>query len=493
MATIPVDPTPATLQMFLGTILALMREELGRVPDFENPADQVGAILLSMALQGKVVDDLRAWLRQQPEWHTAHQPKPKPQPKPAPPPPDPAPKPPPAPTPAPKPKPDTKPKPPVAEAGPVLNGRLHVDGPRLFDAAGPWRWKLVTAFDAQRLMIRGESAQLSAYADWTRSVGGNGWRVFLNWVVSGLDFRQVPTYDDDLRRLCDFTRKKQLRLLGTAICDQSPPGLTAQQDFLGRVFTILAEYDHTIGECANEPYNGNSELPTKFTRTWPETLLVARGMCRPDADPADMTDAHARPYLPSFGFTTYQNGRSDDWFRKVGKDGMEIRNGVLKAEDGTHDACINNETMGAAETMQPGRRSNRPVEFKAAGAAAGLFTSGVTGHGDSETMQRCVVPGPIESECIRTMFASLDLVPVDAPTWIYTRYGPAHPAEPMPVALDPADSDDTSRMHGMVGPKQAAAVNYNAALPGREGWVAVAANGWRLVRQDGPVAICERT
>jgi hypothetical protein len=74
------------------------------------------------------------------------------------------------------------------------------------------------------------------------------------------------------------------------------------------------------------------------------------------------------------------------------------------------------------------------------------------------------VPGPIESACIQALFDSLELVPIDAPTWTYTRYGPAHPATPMPVALDPADTDDTSRMHAMVGPSQAAAVNYNAAL-----------------------------
>ena len=495
MPTIPVDPTPANLQMFLGTIVALMREELGRPhPDFENPADTVAAILLNMALNGKTAEELRAWLREQPEWREHHAPKPPPvvappqtheQPR--------------EPTPAPVATPrerQRQPRQPKAVSGPVpqpeIRGRLRVSGPRLVDDVGPWRWKIVTAFDAQRLMIRKETSQLTTYAAWTKGVGGNGWRVFLNWVVSGLDFRQVPTYFDDLRRLCDFTRAQGLRLLGTAICDQIPNGLAAQQEFLGRAFTLLAEYDHTLGECANEPYNGNSELPTKFTRTWPASLLVARGMCRPDANPADMNDPHARPYLPSLGFTTYQNGRSFDWFRKVGKDGMEIRNGVILSEQGTHDATINNEAMGAAETMQPGRRSNRVVEFKAAGGGAGLYTSGVTGHGDSNTMQRCVVPGPVESSCITAMFDALEFVPIDAPTWAYTRYGPSHPPEPMPVAMDPRDDEEHSRMHAMVGPTQAAAVNYNAALEGREGWTAQGTNGWRVVKQDGPVVLCER-
>jgi len=460
MPTIAVDPSVANLQMFLGTIQAILTQQLGRMPDFENKDDTIGAVLLNMALNGKTGADLLAFVQQTDEWHARHDQKPQPSPSPITPP----------------------------ATGPEIRGRLHVDGPRLFDTAGPWRWKIVTAFDAQRLMIGNQTTQLTNYAAWTRSVGGNGWRVFLNWKVSGLDFRQVPTYFDDLRRLCQFTAAQRLRLLGTAIADQIPGGLSAQQDFLGRAFSVLAEFDHTIGECANEPYNGNSELPTQFTRTWPNTILVARGMCRPNAAP-NPADPHSTPYIPSLGFTTYQNSRDPDWFRKVGKDGFEIRGG-FEGFPGSHDACVNNEPMGAAETMQPGRRSNRPVEFKAAGGGAGLFTSGVTGHGDGDTMQRCMVPGPVETSCIKALFDSLEMVPIDAPTWSYTRYGPAHPNVPMPIALDPRDSDETSRMHAMVGPGVAAAVNYNSALPGRDDWQAVAANGWRIVKQDGPVVLC---
>ena len=40
-----------------------------------------------------------------------------------------------------------------------------------------------------------------------------------------------------------------------------------------------------------------------------------------------------------------------------------------------------------------------PDEFFMAGVAAAMFTSGATAHGDSLTMQRCVVPGPVEAEC----------------------------------------------------------------------------------------------
>lgn len=372
-----------------------------------------------------------------------------------------------------------------------LRGENNAAGPRLVDDAGPWKWKIVTAFDAQRLASVGDWDRLRRYAAWTRSVGGVGWRVFLNWKVTGLDYRQSPIYFNWLERLAEFTRDQHLRLLGTAICDQIPGGLRAQQDFLDQAFGVLNQFDHTLGECANEPYNGNSELPTLFQRTadW-GSLIVARGMCRPDANPAS-GDPHDKPYVPSLGFTTYQTGRSEDWYRKVGKDGMEIRNGVLSSADGTHDAPINNEPMGAAETYQDGRRSNRPEEFFLAGCAAGLFTSGVTGHGDSQTMQLCNVPGSIESECIRQQFRGVELVPADAPTWAYTRYGPSHPPTPMPVEPDAIDGDE-SRIHSMVGPTQAASVNYRYLVSGHDAWRPVGVNGWKTKVQDGPYVLSER-
>src|SRR5262249_34939501 len=64
MATIPVNPTVENLQMYLGTIQAILRQELGRMPDFENKDDSIGAVLLNMALNGKTGADLLAFVQQ---------------------------------------------------------------------------------------------------------------------------------------------------------------------------------------------------------------------------------------------------------------------------------------------------------------------------------------------------------------------------------------------------------------------------------------------
>lgn len=376
------------------------------------------------------------------------------------------------------------PIPPVG-SGPTINGRLRTNGPRLFDDVGPWKWKMATAFDALRLLITGNEAQLREYFAWVVSINGNGLRVFGNWSVTGLDCRQVPDYVGWLRKLCVLTRAVGLRVEFCAVCDHIPEGFDAQQQFINQAADVLAEFDHMVLTLGNEPYQ-NMENPERFSIPQPGRLLVARGMCNPN-------DPNALPYLPSAGFTTYQTVRSDDWMRKVGKDGWEIRNGFSDAFRGTKDACINTEMMGAAETMQPGRRSNDPRQFFMAGIAAAMFTSGATAHGDSQTMQWCRVPGPIEAQCAAELFRGIDSVPIDAPTWEYTRYGPKHPGVPMPVEPDPIDGDgDEVRMHSMVGPTQAVSVNYRYLLPGHDAWKPLGVNGWRTSVQDGPFVLSER-
>jgi len=450
--TIPIDLTIKNMQMYLGTVVAVVREELGQAPDLENARDALAATLMVMALEGKTVEDMRVHLRDLPQWHERHDPKP----------------------------------------GPQIRGRLRSNGPRLFDDAGPWKWKMATGFDALRLLITGGEPQLRTYLAWINSIKGNGIRVFCNWKVTGLDFRQVPDYMGWVRKLCVVTRSAGMRVEYCAVCDFIPEGLAAQQQFINSLAAVLAEFDHAILTFGNEPYQ-NMENPETITPPQAPGLLIARGMCNPN-------DPNALPYLPSAGFTVYQTLRSDDWPRKVGKDGFEIRNGFGGTRPdgtvvdfrGTKDACINTEMMGAAETYQPGRRSNRPEEFFMAGVAAAMFTSGATAHGDSLTMQRCVVPGAVEAKCASELFRGIDIVPIDAPTWMYCRYGLNEQAVPVEKdALDDVPGRDI-RIHSMVGPAQAVSINYHYLEPGHNVWKPRGINGWRTVLQDGPYVLSQK-
>lgn len=70
--TIPVDLTDESLQMFIGTAIAVTREELLRPPNFEYPPDLVGAHLVMMALHGQTVEEMRKWVRDGAEWKQKH-------------------------------------------------------------------------------------------------------------------------------------------------------------------------------------------------------------------------------------------------------------------------------------------------------------------------------------------------------------------------------------------------------------------------------------
>ncbi len=68
--TIPTNLSPENLLMYYLTINDLCMQELGRLPSWSVPPgtdDLVGEIMLEMALEGKIGEELRAWLRAQPE------------------------------------------------------------------------------------------------------------------------------------------------------------------------------------------------------------------------------------------------------------------------------------------------------------------------------------------------------------------------------------------------------------------------------------------
>jgi hypothetical protein len=371
------------------------------------------------------------------------------------------------------------PNPPAPGDPSVVRGRLRVNGPRFVDDAGPWRWKLVTAFGAFQRFCAGE--YIADYRDWTTAVGGNGWRVLggfgANPFRPEFDYRKTSGYFDRLDQFCALTRDWGLRLEFVAVCDSIPLKEDDQRGHLNRCADVLARYDHTLLQLANEPWkNGLDPLRFDIRR---DGLLVSRGAHQTD-------NQQATPYVPSLGYTTYHPPRSADWPRKVGKDCREIRGGY-DGFPGTGDVVISDEPMGAAEEMKPGSRSNNPREFFCAGVAGALFTPGVTGHGDSSTMQRAQVPGPIETACIRELFRGLDLVPLDAPTWTYARYGNANPGVPMPV--QPPSTGEDGRMHAMLGERAGVVCSYDDF---DTDWRAEGRNGWRVVEQHGPLVLVER-
>ena len=64
--TFPIDVTVERLVEFRGTIDAICRQEIGRLPT-HTAGDPVGEIMLLMAMEGQTGQQLTAWLHDQPE------------------------------------------------------------------------------------------------------------------------------------------------------------------------------------------------------------------------------------------------------------------------------------------------------------------------------------------------------------------------------------------------------------------------------------------
>lgn len=351
---------------------------------------------------------------------------------------------------------------------------VHADG-RLFRYANglPWRWKLVTAFDGFRRFSRGELAALKAYAAWTRSVGGNGWRVFGNWSRTGFDYRKEADYFQQLVSFAHFLADEGLKGEFVCVTDGIPSSETEQRNFLGTCADILAGFPWMFDQKVNEGYKNGMTEPQKYT-VQRDGLLVSNGAAAQDAP----------LYLPSAGYTTIHPPRSDDWARKCGKDAYETYRE-------SHDPVVPDEPKGFWEKdEESGSRTGNTLHAFSAGLGAGLFCPGITAHGDSNTMQLCEVPGPRESKCVSEEFRGVDLIPLDAPNWQYARYGENNPGIPMPIEDDgpPSGIRLTDHMHAMINGGQAVVCNYYPS----PNWVAKPANGWRIVEQDGSFVRCER-
>lgn len=347
---------------------------------------------------------------------------------------------------------------------------MKVDGPLLRRTVDNsiYRIKWVTAFDAVRLVHLKEFDKLRSYAAWTRDVGGNGWRMFGNWSRTGLDYRNIPDYFT--RVIPDtnsFMRDEGLGGELVCICDGIPGDWQAQDDFINRCRAEIATF-LLIGEVNEGFKNGYDPQVHQY----PAGRLMTKGAPPPN-----------ELYLPSRGVTAHHSPRTEDWARKCGKDSYDIRKV-------TQDAVFDEEPPGFAEVLKPYSRVNNPNHAHVAGVGSAMFCPGMVAHGDTNTMQLCIVPGPIETECTRRCFAGIDFVPLEAPTWTYARYGPSNPGVPMPVEDDvfPAPGRLTDHMHAMIGPGVAVVCNYYPS----SGWVAKGVNGWRVNVQDGGAVLLEK-
>jgi hypothetical protein len=337
-----------------------------------------------------------------------------------------------------------------------------------------WKYRMVTAFTAFQDFLAGDMNKLDAYAAWTRSVGGNGWRVFYTWVITDfnplrqLGAARLRTELEAFRRYMDG---QGLYSHNTVFCDQVPGSSVlldrTEQDLLLDYVRVVMQGRHV--EIANEYWkNGGADLTARYSLSWLSGTFGMRSSWRdgerPDAPGALVT------------CTSEHTPRDEEWPRKA-KNLAETSLLGMPAVSWPASGlpAIAGEPIGIFEVDIPGSRTANASDVADYYAVAELFGAGACLHGDGTTLQRCQLPGPNAQRCAEWAKAAREAIPADAQTGHYTRGG-----------LDdcPLEHSDSLalRTFGMLQGDRGTVVVVRPA----PGWEPRARNGWRIEDVTGP-------
>jgi hypothetical protein len=355
---------------------------------------------------------------------------------------------------------------------PTTLAPLRIEGTtfRLPDGA-IWKYRAVTAFSAFQDFLEGRD--LTPYAAWTRSVGGNAWRIFGTWVITGFDPRRYGWTElrDGLEAFHRFTRGQGLRLHATVFCDQVDGSSVlldaADQDRLLDLYVGVLQGE-MIG-VVNEAFkNGGTGLSSRFGADRFRGVFAERSSWqdgeRPDA-PGSLLD-----------FTSEHTPRDAEWMRKA-KNLLETSvQGMEKIGwSASRKPAVGGEPIGIFEREIAGSRTATPSDVGDYYAVAELFAAGACLHGDGATLQRCNLPGPTAQACAEAAKAAREAIPADAQLGSYTRGG----LDDCPLE----HSDDRAlRTFATISGNRATAVVVRPVA----GWEPRTRNGWRVDSVGGP-------
>jgi type VI secretion system secreted protein VgrG len=342
----------------------------------------------------------------------------------------------------------------------------------------PWRYKAVTAFKAPLRWERGEN--LGPFVNWTRAVGANGWRVFLQHRF--LDYPQINPYImplEKVRPFVDFVRAQGLYVELTVLCDSQvrnpgeDPGFGQTDDeCIARVRGVLDAVrgaDNVLVEIMNEPFaNGGADRVRR--------IIDALGLRSPANRPVPMAagiypDTGAEPLseIVPLDYVGDHPPRKPTWPTESGKIGFYVfrQTGV---------AHLHDEPIRFGENRNDGQEISAENAEDAGGGIA-LSSAGGTFHSNGGV--QTVVPGPIQTEGAKRFFGAMDLIPGDAPTWRYEHDGTGgHPL----VAIN--DERIVGEVTSRVNP--AGNLAYAVAAQPTSAWRATAREGWRIASVLNP-------
>lgn len=361
----------------------------------------------------------------------------------------------------------------VGVAAPV--GKLHASGMIFRSADGkPWRWKMATMFRAAQRWDRGED--LSGLVNWTRLVGGNGWRVFCQTSTRfGPD--PISLSPARLQEFARWAAQEGLWLELTVLCDceQLGMGFDQQKSRLRAVVDAVAGEPNIFVEMYNEPgQNSNGVYQDDMARACGYDQPSNRPVLMATGSSSVLEDAD----LLVLDYMTEHLARKEDWPVEAGKTGHFLYEGWGADEfnggwRGAFVPIVSDEPIGFAEVRREWSRDDRPQAAFDGGAGFGVGCAGATFHSDSGAQAQ--VPGPNQTECARQYFGAMNLLPADVPTGKYCHGGFSnHPLQEIP-------NGDAGEDAGRTFEHEAYVV---VAMP-TERWDPQARNGWSITDRAG--------
>jgi hypothetical protein len=286
---------------------------------------------------------------------------------------------------------------PAAPARPIPPAHLQTQGAHFRLDGQPFDWRGISAFRLVEMEAHGRRSEVVRYLDWAAAHHVTVVRVFS---MARHLFELSPT--DGLSALPSVLEQAQARRIHVeivALVDTAaiPVGLDAHVRALG---TIASAHANAIVEIANEPAH-----PTQREEVHdPRVLQRLRGLI-PDSVPVALGSAEEDGAYAGGSFATMhfpRAGGPSGWRHVLTlARGAELMRQWAKP-------VVNDEPIGAAEQMIPGRRDNVPARFRAAGLLTRLAGMGGTFHYEGGLQAR--IPAGRELECFEAWNSAWDVL-----------------------------------------------------------------------------------
>ena len=271
-------------------------------------------------------------------------------------------------------------KPGATDSFQSTGGHLRIAGTRFLNPDGSqFHWRGISAFRLLEFVAHGREKDAEAYLRWAASKRLNVVRVFA--MADGI-FQLAPADGERaLPRLLELARRHGIYVEVVAFTGTSVIKVD-RAAFVKSIAAICARHSNALLELANEPGH-----PTQAVEMHDPAHLQSLLPLVPKDVPVALGSVEYADGFAAGSYVTWHSPRGSDWAKRV-EEGAALLKKFGKP-------VINDAPIGAADAAVPGRRDNKPANFRAAAAAMRRAGIGATFHYDGGIQTRLPTKGEL--------------------------------------------------------------------------------------------------